>query len=358
MPFRVLSIDGGGMRGIYAAAYLEALERGFISRHPIDALDIGKAFDLISGTSTGAIIGCALATGVHPQEIVKLYKEHGPNIFPVKVPGSFGVELFKQLFSRKKHLQNGENALRKALVAVFGTTTLGQLWESRGIPMAIPAVKMSNYKPYLFKTPHNNKSDGRDSNYSLVDVCLASSAAPIFRSLAAVEHPSGEGYHVFADGGLWANNPVIVSLIEALRILKEKDSLDTEVEIYCLGSCSKPEGENVVKGETARGLAEWKFGGGAASLSLVTQGYAYEHIIGFLLPHLRTPVKVICFPTEPISASMMKYLDLDETSTEGLNALIEKARTDASKVNSEIQHGTGCGPSVEALLTSMLPVTQ
>jgi len=358
MPFRVLSIDGGGMRGIYSAAYLEALERGFVSRHPVDSLDIGKSFNLIAGTSTGAIIGCALASGVRPSEIIKLYKEHGPKIFPVKVPGSLGIDLCKQLRTRKKHLQNGENALREALIAVFGTTTLGELWDTRGIPMAIPAVKMSDYKPYLFKTPHNYKSDGRDSKYSLVDVCLASSAAPIFRSLAAIDHPSGEGHHVFADGGLWANNPVIVALIEALRILKEKDALDTEVEIYCLGSCSKPEGKSVKKEETARGLADWKFGGEAASLSLVTQGYAYEFIIGFLLPHLKTPVKVIPFPTEPIPASMMKYLDLDETSTEGLNSLVEKARTDAGKANSDIQHGTGHGPYIEALFTSMLPVAQ
>jgi len=358
MPFRVLSIDGGGMRGIYAAAYLGALERGFVSRHAVDSLDIGKGFDLITGTSTGAIIGCALAKGVPPPEIVKLYKEHGPNIFPVKVPGSFGFDLLSQLRNRKKHLQNGEQALRDALTAVFGTTTLGQMWSSRGIPMAIPAVKMSNYKPYLFKTPHNHKSDGRDSDYTLVDVCLASSAAPIYRSLAAIDHPSGEGHNVFADGGLWANNPVVVALIEALRILKERDTLDREIEIFCLGSCSKPEGDTVKKGETARGLAEWKFGGEAASLALVTQGHAYDLMINFLLPHLKTKVRVIPFPTEPIPKSLMKYLDLDETSTEGLDALVEKARTDASKANSDIQHGTGHGPLIEALFTSMLPPAQ
>jgi patatin-like phospholipase/acyl hydrolase len=63
------------MRGIYAASYLEAMEHAFASRRGVDALDIGKAFDLIVGTSTGAIIGCGLAKGVHPTEMVKLYKD-------------------------------------------------------------------------------------------------------------------------------------------------------------------------------------------------------------------------------------------------------------------------------------------
>ena len=60
MAFRVLSIDGGGMRGIYTATYLDALERAFATRRNLPGgLDIGKAFQLIVGTSTGAVIGVA-----------------------------------------------------------------------------------------------------------------------------------------------------------------------------------------------------------------------------------------------------------------------------------------------------------
>jgi patatin-like phospholipase/acyl hydrolase len=88
--FRVLSIDGGGMRGIYSAAYLASLERAFCERRRCHGLDIGKAFQLIVGTSTGAIIGCALAKGKSPNEIINLYRSHGTRIFPRKMPSSLG----------------------------------------------------------------------------------------------------------------------------------------------------------------------------------------------------------------------------------------------------------------------------
>ena len=60
-PYRVLSLDGGGMRGIYTAAFLARLTDQFARIRGENALDLGRGFDLITGTSTGAIVGCALA---------------------------------------------------------------------------------------------------------------------------------------------------------------------------------------------------------------------------------------------------------------------------------------------------------
>ena len=60
-PYRVLSLDGGGMRGIYTAAFLARLTDQFARIRNEAALDLGRGFDLITGTSTGAIVGCALA---------------------------------------------------------------------------------------------------------------------------------------------------------------------------------------------------------------------------------------------------------------------------------------------------------
>lgn len=61
-PYRVLCIDGGGMRGIYTAALLDKLSSYYAKLRNAEALDIGKGSDLIAGTSTGAILGCAAAT--------------------------------------------------------------------------------------------------------------------------------------------------------------------------------------------------------------------------------------------------------------------------------------------------------
>jgi patatin-like phospholipase/acyl hydrolase len=94
-PFRVLSLDGGGMRGTYTATYLDKVAATFGRRRNIDALDIGAAFDLIVGTSTGGIIAAALATGVPLADIVALYVEHGPSIFSRPLPtGAISALIF------------------------------------------------------------------------------------------------------------------------------------------------------------------------------------------------------------------------------------------------------------------------
>lgn len=211
------------MRGIYTATYLEEIERSFSGKRKVpQGLDIGKVFRLIVGTSTGAIIGCGLAKGVSPSEMVKLYQKHGPAIFPKKMPIGLSIDLLAQMFKRSDYLRQGDQALHHALAQVFGDMTVGQLWKERGIALAVPAVNMANFRAWVFKTPHDPKNNHRDDNYTLIDVCRASSAAPLFRSLAAIDHPRGNGCDVFTDGGLWANNPVIVALVEAFRILGTK----------------------------------------------------------------------------------------------------------------------------------------
>lgn len=351
MPFRVLSIDGGGMRGIYTATFLEAMEQAFAKKRNISpGLDVGKAFQLIVGTSTGAIIGCGLAKGVSPGKITKMYKEHSADIFPKKMPSKINSDLICQLKTRPRYLKKGDAALTTALSKVFGNMTVSQVWENRRIALAIPAVNMANYNAWVFKTPHDPKSNHRDDNYTLVDICRASSAAPLFRSLAAVDHASGNTYNVFTDGGLWANNPVIVALVESLRMT---DGQEEEIEIFCLGTCGKPEGELIGKDFLDRGLLEWKFGGEAAKVSIASQEYAFDMIAGMLTRHLKKTVRIVRFPSNKIPGSMLQYLDLDEIRPEGLNALIGQAQSDADKTNSEIQQGSADGRLIEALFNDM-----
>ena len=73
-PFRVLSLSGGGIRGIFQAVYLARLAEHFPG-------PMFKYFDLICGTSTGAIVALAIACGIEPKEIVKAYREKGALIF-------------------------------------------------------------------------------------------------------------------------------------------------------------------------------------------------------------------------------------------------------------------------------------
>lgn len=352
MAFRVLSIDGGGMRGIYSASYLACLERTFCGQKGCQSLDVGKAFQLIVGTSTGAIIGCGLAKGIPLDRIVALYKENGPRIFPRKMPSGFGMDLLIQLQQRPSLLRKGTEALREALKDVLEQTTMKQLWDERGIALAIPAVNMATYRAWVFKTPHDAQTNHRDDQFSLVDVCLATSAAPLFRSLAGIANPHGGGYEVFADGGLWANNPILVALVEALRILEHREE---EIEIFALGTCGKPEGEIIPVEALDRGLQDWKFGGEAAGVSIAAQEFAFDMIAKLLRPHLKKQIKIIRFPSDKIPGALLQYLDLDETRLEALDALIRHAQRDADLTNSGIQQGTAEGQAIKALFHSMMP---
>jgi uncharacterized protein len=351
MAFRVLSIDGGGMRGIYTATYLDALDKAFTARRKLSSgLDIGKGFNLIVGTSTGAIIGCGLAKGISAGEIASLYENNGHLIFPKKIPGSINLDLLWQLKTRPKYVKQGNDSLIKALTDVFGDMTIAKLWHTRKIALAIPAVHMANYKSWVFKTPHNPSSNHRDDSYSLVDVCLASSAAPLFRSLAAINTPECNSYRVFADGGLWANNPVFVALTEALTMVGNSHD---EIEIFCLGSCGKPEGELIDYSEVHRGLTEWKFGSDVAKVSIAAQEFAFDKIAQLLLPHFNKKIRILRFPAEKIPAYLLDYLDLDETRPEGLRALKQQACHDADMTNSEIQRDTSDGRMIGSLFSEI-----
>ena len=353
MTFRVLSIDGGGMRGVYTAAYLDALDRAFSQRRKFDhGLDIGKAFNLIVGTSTGALMASGLAKGVSPGQMAGLYKTHGSSIFRKRMPSRLGWDLVSQLVTRSKYLKQGDIALRRALEDVFQSLTLRQVWEERRIALAVPAVNMSSYRSWVFKTPHDEGTNHRDDHYTLVDVCLASSAAPLFRSLAAIKQPNADGFDVFCDGGLWANNPVIVALVEALRMVGDHDE---EVEVFSLGSCGKPEGEVIGERDLHRGLMEWKLGGEAAKVSIAAQEFAFDMIAKLLVPRLKNRTRIIRFPSGKIPGALLQYLDLDETRPDGIEALMRQARHDADMTNSGIQQGTADGQAIQALFNDMPP---
>jgi hypothetical protein len=353
---RVLSLDGGGMRGIYTTAYLHHLVRGLAHRkgdNKATDLDVGKAFQLIVGTSTGAIVGCGLAAGVSLSKMQDLYRDNGRHIFRKRLPtGLAGV--IRDLFVRKQALRKGEDALRAALVNALGNQTLGEIWRKRGIALAVPAVNMANWRGWVFKTPHLPDSTHRDDDYRLVDVCLASSAAPLFRSLAAVPTPEHNGtLNVFADGGLWANNPILVALTEALRMSGEAP---TKIEVFSLGTCGKPEGEGIDAEARHRGLPEWKFGGLAASLSVSSQEYGHDQVARMLVPFLSRnhyDIKLVRFPSEPVPAWMLPYLDLDETREKALDALVNQAATDANYTNSQIQKNEPAASAILDLVNSM-----
>lgn len=188
--FQILALDGGGFRGMFSAAVLTRLEEDLGTR-------IVDHFDLIAGTSTGGIIALGLGLGLSPREILTFYTEHGPRIFRDR-SRMRGV----RHLVRAKY---GSDPLKAALTKVFGDRTFGESTKR----LVITSYNVAADDVYLFRTPHLPALK-RDWREKAVNVALATSAAPTYLPGTRLDGAR------LIDGGVWANNPTMVALTEAV----------------------------------------------------------------------------------------------------------------------------------------------
>ncbi|RPJ78577.1 MAG: patatin [Alphaproteobacteria bacterium] len=326
-PFRVLSLDGGGMRGLYTASLLQNISTQFARQRNLNELDIGKAFDLIVGTSTGGILATGLAFGLSIDKIIHLYREVGPTIFIHPQPNKM---LPLILWVKRCILKpaNSSAPLRNALVDMFQNATVRELYENRHIGLCLTAVKMIDEKIRVFKTPHIPQKN-MDDKYTLVDICLATSAAPIFLPLAGIQSPrDNQVLESYADGGLVANNPVLIGVIEALQLAEPTQP----IHILSIGTGSAPEGDLLKEGDLNRGLWHWNAGVKTLTLSMNAQSSSADFAAQFLTKWLSRngqTIKIVRFPEEKKSKAHLKYLQMDLASSEALCAFSSLGARDA-----------------------------
>ena len=193
--FQILSLDGGGLKGLFAAYFLAEWEE-HVGR-PITSL-----FDLIAGTSTGGIIALALGARYSAGEIVEFYRDSGPAIFPAEALESIGL-LRQAVGSRYK-----PEPLESVLEAYFGDRLLGE----SSTRLVIPAYHAER-GIYIFKTSHHRRLLV-DCKERMAVVARATGAAPTYLPPLELER----GLRLI-DGGVWANNPVQIAINEALGYL-------------------------------------------------------------------------------------------------------------------------------------------
>jgi hypothetical protein len=191
---RILSIDGGGIKGVVPAAFLAQLEE-------VLGESVTHFFDLIVGTSTGGIIALGLGLGLSAADVLHFYEHLGPTIFA----GNRLARGLRRVGLSKYHAQ----PLRQALEATFGKKTLG---ESR-TRLVIPSLNLETGEVHLYKTAHHPRFEV-DYKESAVEVALATAAAPTYFPT----HQSAKGIP-FVDGGMWANNPTGLAVVEAIGVL-------------------------------------------------------------------------------------------------------------------------------------------
>ena len=229
MTYRILSLSGGGIRGILTSSVLERIDDIPGAAWSTDAISrsLTKTADMFAGTSTGGILALALAFGLRPADITKLYATRGSEIFDASWARGLSINhLVEARYDDEK--------LRNILLETFGGASLGDL-EAH---VVIPTFDLFTGLPRIL---HNLPLVENDAGLSCVEVALRTSAAPCY-------FPS---WREFIDGGVVANDPSMCAIVRA----KQAGIAVDDIALLSVGTGS------YVKKITGRdldwGLAEW-----------------------------------------------------------------------------------------------------
>lgn len=188
---RILSCSGGGIRGLAAAIWLRELERRVGT--------LRDRFDLIAGTSTGALLACGVAAGLPAERFVRLYRDQGPAIFPRGARWAWQrLARWRDGFSAPLY---DSEPLKAALRAIFGASTLGALAPRT----MVVAYETTQRRLDVWKS-------WRDGELPIWEACAASAAAPAYFPAHA------RGGQAWIDGGVAANDPSVCAIVEAMRL--------------------------------------------------------------------------------------------------------------------------------------------
>jgi uncharacterized protein len=295
---RILSFDGGGIRGLMSAVWLKALE---------DELGgpAGKYFDLIAGTSTGSILAAAVASGRSADRIIELYRKYGREIFPA---------LPSRLWSRALRLPaEGPSApkydgkgLGKVLSREFGKRTLGELSPE----VLITSYDVLNREGLVFKS-----ADPRYRDLPVWEVVRSSCSAPTF--FPAHVMTLGGAQLPLVDGGVVANNPTACVIAEAIR--RGRGRRARKVGMADLTVVSLGTGETIrpisIRESQEWGAIEWAL----PVIDVLFDGAAdsTDYICKYIVPEGR----YFRFQTRLESG----YDDMDNVDATNLNALAARA---------------------------------
>ncbi len=313
--FKILSIDGGGIKGLYSASILKKFEEKFnvlTSDH----------FDMICGTSTGGLIALAIALKIPATEICDFYVEKGPLIFPkqkkVKVPffKTLDFGLLKQIAIGGKYSDIG---LKESLIKIFGNKKI----EDCHNLLCIPSYSVTEAKPKVFKYDHREGNLSRDNKASVVDIALATSAAPTYFPLAESEFYNKEQ---FIDGGVWANNPTLVGLLEALNNFVGNGKDYENIEILSLSSLTLT-GGNKTGLKRERSFKDW--GAELFETSMNGQSFFTDFFMTKISEISNVQIKYVRIPSISVSREQESLIQLDIANEEAFNLIKIKANDQA-----------------------------
>ncbi|KAK2967545.1 hypothetical protein RJ640_030416, partial [Escallonia rubra] len=273
----ILSIDGGGIRGIIPGTLLAFLESKLQELDGPNAR-IADYFDVVAGTSTGGLVTTMLTAPnkdnrplYAAKDINSFYLEHGPKIFPQSSRNNF-LDAIRNLVGIVRGPKYDGKYLRTLTKGLLGDLTIRQTLTD----VVIPAFDIKRLQPVIFTT-----DDGKahvSKNAFLSDICISTSAAPTFLPAHYFEMKDEQGKtrnYDLVDGGVAANNPTQMAITHVTKEIMmgnfqfvQLDPMDTaRMLVLSLGTGLPKHEEKYTAAAAAKwGLLNWVYENGAAPL--------------------------------------------------------------------------------------------
>ena len=307
--FRILCIDGGGLRGIVPVLILQHIES-------MQGVKIHSMFDMVSGTSAGGIIASGLVAssdGISPDlsmEILSdLYSTHSTTIFPPPKNFIGRVWMFVTSLLSPRYSTMG---LKTILSKYFGNLKLSNSLKL----LVIPSYDLINQEVIVFKS-RKASEDGQDALLS--DVCMATSAAPTYFPGHTLVHNGS--LRLLVDAGIFANNPAIIAISEAIKMGVSPQ----DIEIISIGTGKQP--PSMSNFRQNMGLLEWACNildvTGSATSNTIT--YQSNYIVG---KNLRLDISFPC---------KVDFTDTNSKTHEIMKKCVQDQIIDNDKVKKQIR---------------------
>ncbi len=298
--YRILSLDGGGIRGLMTAVWLTELEKQL-------GAPLRQHFDLVAGTSTGSILACGVSHGIPAEEIVDMYVKRGRDVFPGTASRLWSRvrRTFREGVSAPKYSPDG---LQKVLKRVFKEASFGKL--------AIKPTLVTSYNTLTREAIVFKNTKAAYQSLKIWEVCTCSSAAPTF--FPAHVLTLGRRKAPMIDGGVVANNPTGCAIAEGLKVQRDKPEAERAplaefvVASFGTGATVRP---IEIKDALEWGALEWAIP--IIDVLFDGAGDAVDYIARQMIPESG----YFRFQTELTTA----YDDMDNADETNLNALMNLA---------------------------------
>lgn len=339
MPYKykLLSIDGGGIRGIIPGVILAEIEQR--TGKPICQL-----FDLIAGTSTGGILAAGL-TKPHPsdknqphykaEDLIDVYRKNGQRIFSESWTTSL---ISVDDIVRAKYSSKGRD---EVLTEFFQDALISDALTE----IFIPSYDIELRVPIFFTNNVSKQKVGQNfrklcEGYTMKQVSMATSAAPTFfkpYKISTID-PTNNGYYTLIDGGVFANNPTILAIMEAIIASQKPDPKSpdkqplnfNDILVVSLGTGSLTRKYNYDKAANW-GLIQWLEP--LVNITLDGNSESVACQLEQLLPNSEGIAKQYYRFQGPLNEAKD---DMDDTSSENIERLINLAKRIIQQRNSEL----------------------